>query len=491
MKNLKRLTKRGLSLFIALVMCMSAMSVTAFAEGEIIEPVLCETCGSPVHEGECETLPAICETCGQPAHEGECETEPAVCETCGKPAHEGECETEPAICETCGKPVHEGECETLPASLEDEAVVAFLAAVNALSELPEDAEAEAQLAAQKAVVSAYDALSVEQIALLDATRATDEGTYTQMVSALKEVVTLAESGETAMPFTVGSESYATLAEAVTNAPDGSTIYVTADVTMTECARFSGKSLTIIGESETTPVVTRGDNFITQSDSRSWYNPAMIEVNGSLRLENIVFDDASKAKGTIFKQAGSGDGNTTDNTTVVQDAIIASYDGTGTITLGAGAVLKNFGGMSAVRITGANGKLVMEDGSSIEGGGENSTKANGGTGAAGAVWIQNGTFQMDGGTISGVTGRAVYADGADSVVNIGGTISQVTASANMWQGVNGVAIHLRSNASATVSGTIKNVGSSETPQGIILFTEGCNFTLANGGAIKDCHAEKYE
>lgn len=35
MKSLKQITKRGLSLFVALLMCMSVMSLTAFAEGEV------------------------------------------------------------------------------------------------------------------------------------------------------------------------------------------------------------------------------------------------------------------------------------------------------------------------------------------------------------------------------------------------------------------------------------------------------------------------
>lgn len=44
MKNFKRITKRGLSLFVALLMCMSVMSLTAFAEDEVTtEPEPIET----------------------------------------------------------------------------------------------------------------------------------------------------------------------------------------------------------------------------------------------------------------------------------------------------------------------------------------------------------------------------------------------------------------------------------------------------------------
>ena len=77
----------------------------------------------------------------------------------------------------------------------------------------------------------------------------------------------------------------------------------------------------------------------------------------------------KYEGEYFVQADSeGDGETTvsrsevPNTSIVQDAIIATYNGMGTITLGDGAELRNYGGMSAVRLSG--GELIMEEGSAI-------------------------------------------------------------------------------------------------------------------------------
>ena len=121
-----------------------------------------------------------------------------------------------------------------------------------------------------------------------------------------------------------------------------------------------------------------EEFETMADNyRSHYNPAMIEVGGSssesasLRLENIILDDAGKTEGKRYLQAVkktvdlNGVSMEKGNLDVVQDAIIATYDGTGKIVLGDGAVLRNFGGMSAVRVTGETGVLVMEDGSVIE------------------------------------------------------------------------------------------------------------------------------
>ena len=134
----------------------------------------------------------------------------------------------------------------------------------------------------------------------------------------------------------GSEAnpYATLAKAVTEAPDSATVYVASDLVMTSCARFYNKNLTISSVPGAVYTVTRGEGFATQSDNaRSWYNPAMIEVGGtkidgseelgqaSLRLENIVFDDAGRYEGTKFgfaKTDGTGG-----NLVYVQDAIVAS------------------------------------------------------------------------------------------------------------------------------------------------------------------------
>ncbi len=275
--------------------------------------------------------------------------------------------------------------------------------------------------------------------------------------------------------------YATLAKAVYSAPDGATIYVMSDLTSTKCARYYSKSLTIKSDEDAIYTITRGDNFETIADSaRSWYNPAMIEVCGtpgkqdaSLRLENIVLDDAGKKAGTNFNQAttdGSGG-----NTALVQDAIIATYNNTATITLGDGAVLKNFGGMSAVRI--ADGILVMESGSKIcDDIMTVRTKESGDYGPAGAIWMQGGDFTMENGAeISNVNGRAVYAD--SGTVTIGGTIKEITANSQMWQETAGVAVHLRNNATGTLTATglIENV----TGGGSIVNLSGSTYTMDAG------------
>lgn len=164
--------------------------------------------------------------------------------------------------------------------------------------------------------------------------------------------------------------YATLAGAIeplNNSDDTDyTIYVMSNIEATSSARFWGKNITITSYGDETYTITRQDEFSPTIDQdRGGYNGAMIEVNGSLILTDIILDDNGQHKGDYFVQAESdGDGNTNiegdyiPNNQVVQDAIVSSYDGAGDITLGDGAILKNFGGMPAVRVGGSEGSLRM-------------------------------------------------------------------------------------------------------------------------------------
>lgn len=176
-----------------------------------------------------------------------------------------------------------------------------------------------------------------------------------------------------------------------------------------------------------------------------------------------------------------------NTSIVQDAIIATYNGMGTITLGDGAELRNYGGMSAVRLSG--GELIMEEGSAILDTTENEREkgASGSFGPAGAVWLQGGILTMNGGTIGGdkgvmMNGRALYADGGTA--NIGGTIQNIHGTDAAWQGQNGVAVHLRSHGEATLASTgeITNVTGTNAGNNCAIWTQFCNFTTKAGSKI---------
>lgn len=292
--------------------------------------------------------------------------------------------------------------------------------------------------------------------------------------------------------------FATLAKAVEAAEDGATVYVMSDLTMTDCARFYSKSLTITSGEGGPYTVTRDNSFTTQSDhARSWYNPAMIEVQthtggegAGLTLTNIIFDDARKHEGTVFAQASSGKSEGDESNKIyVQDAIIASNATVpSTITLGEGAVLQNFGGMSAVRVT-DQAKLVMKSGSVIKDA-SSITRSKGDAGSvgpAGAVWLQGGSFEMKAGAaIQNINGRAVYADGGS--VSVGGTISGITDNTDMWQSRNGCAIHLRGeNASAVLTSTavVENIFGSDSMNSSAIYVTGADnhFLTEKGSTIR--------
>lgn len=288
--------------------------------------------------------------------------------------------------------------------------------------------------------------------------------------------------------------FATLAKAVDAAADGAVIYIMSDLIMDQCARFYDKSLTITSGEGGPYTVTRSADFNLQSDTaRSWYNPAMIEVQSlsassvGLTLSKIILDDAGMHEGTVFAQAVSGDGNE-DNTIFVQDAIIASNATVPcTVTLGSGAVLHNFGGMSAVRAT-DQAKIVMESGSVIEdtitGYTRTKDSAAGSVGPAGAIWLQGGTLVMEEGSkLQNIDGRGVYADGGK--VEIGGAISSIAANKSaMWQSNSGIAIHLRNNAEGALTSTALI---EKLSGGSIIYCAGGakSFKMENGSKITDC------
>lgn len=288
--------------------------------------------------------------------------------------------------------------------------------------------------------------------------------------------------------------FATLAKAVDAAADGAAIYIMSDLTMDQCARFYDKSLKITSGEGGPYTITRSADFYQQSDTaRSWYNPAMIEVQSlsassvGLTLSKIILDDAGMHEGTVFAQAVSGDSNA-DNTIFVQDAIIASNATVPcTVTLGSGAVLRNFGGMSAVRAT-DRAKIVMESGSVIEDtmAGYTRTKdsAADSVGPAGAIWLQGGTLVMkEGSKLQNIDGRGVYADGGK--VEMGGAISGIAANKSaMWQSNSGIAIHLRNNAEGTLTSTALI---EKLSGGSIIYCAGGakSFKMENGSKITDC------
>ena len=247
---------------------------------------------------------------------------------------------------------------------------------------------------------------------------------------------------------------ASLATAVTAADDGATIYVMSDLTASSRALVSGKKITIEGNNHT---VSRAEEFVrAQDQGRGGYHSAMIEVanQSELTLQNITLDDKFLREADEFTLAGP---STEDNTVKAHDGIISSYgDGHSTIILGEGATLKNFGGLSAVYITGEGGKgatLIMKSGSKIC-----DDELGEREGGYAAVFNHGGTFTMESGaSIDSIDGRAIYADNA-GVTTVAGSIKNITS-----------------------SDVVKNEGDA----GVAYFGDGnTKFTLASGGVIED-------
>ena len=307
--------------------------------------------------------------------------------------------------------------------------------------------------------------------------------------------------------------FATLGYAVRIAASGSTIFILSDLEVDEIIYVWNKDITIKSEEGKRYTLKRSKEFNFNSDARGSYNPAMIEVGGTpntmsstLRLEDIVLDDNDTREGSYFVQAAStydedqkhghtyvGD-KEIPNTEIVQDAIIATYNNTGTIILGQGTTLKNYGGMSAVRVSG--GKLIMEDGSKIIDDIPiyRSKGPDGSFGPAGAIWAQGGEIQIDSGAFIGgvnegllMEGRAIYMDGGN--VSVDGEIANIVGSNDMWNSIDGVAIHLRNGAAGVLEDDahIQNITTQKVnnKQSYLIYSFSCDFKARAGTLIEEC------
>lgn len=248
-------------------------------------------------------------------------------------------------------------------------------------------------------------------------------------------------GSSALPYA----SLAKAASVVNGMAKGSDImvYVTDDLEVSSAAIFYGSHVTITSVDPSNPVtVSRAAVFNTSRDNaRTYYNPAMLEIGNdnlddigvnpvSLTLKDITFDDRGLHMGTVLELPVVD--AATDNTSRVQDSIIGSYDSAATVILDDGATLKNYGGMSAIRSTGA--AVIMKSGSRITD--DTGTPRATAKWRAGVSLTGNAVFAMEQGASidrllmdlpfeSGETiiGSAVLASGATA--NIAGSIEDVT------------------------------------------------------------------
>lgn len=426
---------------------------------EVLERVHEEGCIlAPDHEGNCVTTPTenVEETQPEKVHAEGCIL---------APDHEGDCVTEQESVHEEGctlAPDHEGDCVTAPAEKTEDEQPEREHEDGCI--LPSDHEGECEVEEQ------------EEAMLLKAPKA-------------GKVLTIDAQG--------GEGVYTSLADAVAAAEDGDTIELQSDLISTKYAIINAKDITINGNGHT---IARGEGFIPQNDRRGGYHPAMIEVaNGAkLTLIDITLDDGLKTEGAEYLEQLNGK----PNENKVQDAIIAAYRDGGTIVLGDKVTLKNFGGMSAVRIGGpgqggdGTSTLIMQTGSKIIDDTIGSRK-----GGVAAVWSQGGKIEMqEGSEISGIDGRAIFLEDG-GIATVCGSITDITANSVMTYdpekgsslgggalgGFGGIVVAARGNSTFTLgkNGIITRIVSDESKAGdVAVMLEGSTFATEKDSMVCD-------
>lgn len=225
---------------------------------------------------------------------------------------------------------------------------------------------------------------------------------------------------------IGTTGYTSLAQAINAAKDEETIIVTANTTLSETLEVKNKNITIESErADDIKTITYVSNYITVTADEG--------KTGSLKLKNI----------TITKQEGSANGA----------YAILHPKTNGTVILNSGTTIKDSASAHAGAAFAENGgAIVMNDGALVENCSSQwrsgafhvdhgSFTMNGGTilnSVNGAVGLGNGeaastnaTITLNGGTITGTTGRAAVKtyNGtsitiSDNVVFSGNTVANI-------------------------------------------------------------------
>ena len=250
--------------------------------------------------------------------------------------------------------------------------------------------------------------------------------------------------------------YKTLQAAVNAAQNNDTIAVAQDLTLTSKVYVAEKNITLTSSDKGNPVtIYRGAGFASSVDGSrpNGYNPAMFEVAvsiistpsdcaSSLRLEHIILDEKAlneKDPSSSIEQLKKG-----------QDGMIAVYgiviDNTsGRIAkciLGEGAVLRNWGGDSAILAT-AYGRVEMESGSVIE---DTMAATNWTSGHGQAIALAAGYLDMQKGAVIQnlvASAHGVFVDGGTAIIN--GTIKGLRGTSS----TNGSGNAIRTNGSDTL------------------------------------------
>ena len=247
----------------------------------------------------------------------------------------------------------------------------------------------------------------------------------------------------------GSETdpYATIKKAVEHVDSGGTIYLLSDISQEESIAVS-KSLTVKSKDANTPKVIKR----TQTFAKSLFELRAGEGDAKLSFEDIILDDDFISAGNM-------------QMAVIQ--VISSSSGKGTIILGNGATVQNYGGNCGVAIQ-SNTELVMKSGSLITTNGNTSIRGKS------AVMNNGGKFVMEkNAKIDNVTGRGVVgaATGVALLSNFGNnTINGIISNCKCSGGSNDYTI-IDIQGGSTIIGPDSDIFNNVTKHGTVYAMQG--------------------
>ncbi len=343
-------------------------------------------------------------------------------------------------------------------------------------------------------------------------------TLNEASNTISEIKTLSEnnishvyvsSNGSATGTGTSKDPVSTIADALKIVENGGTIHLLTDITQTSMVLLNDFSVTIDGGNHT--IYRSKESFTKANDARGGYHPALFEVaNDSVfTLRNVILDDQYHTMGTQYLEQTTGEEK--HNEYYVQDAMIALYDGhahDGQIILDSGAIIRNYGGMSAIRVTAqpnsAHHQLIMKSGSKII---DDDQYQDGKTRGFGAIWSQGANVLVEeGASIENIHGGIIYAeDGANITYN--GNIKDISLSPMSFgkTNTNGLAEHGRYTLINSFNSTLHFGATSRIesfdlvtiPSGVVNYTstaflitgskatfdEGSVITNVNGGVIE--------
>lgn len=375
------MNKKLLSLALCVVMLASVLPLEAFAADIVTDPAPSAEAPAPVCT--CETacapaaLNAACPVCSAAdASEAVCAKYVAPAPVAPLFAPGGDEETSPSPTVTTTPeptpaatpeptPTATPEPTPTPAPASDPDRAARIAAVQALidalptpdafSALPE-AELEAATAQVSAAVDAYDALSADEQAEVNA-----EALFA--LFALPEDPTEELEGETEQNFLVGETGYADINAAIEAVSNGGTIIVNADNLTFTINTTKAFTLNLNGKTSTTVTVSGGSVNLTNTSTVAASAPTVTVSGGTVTVTGSNTVEDFKGKKFTVKHLVVSGGTVNFNSGIINSVDVSS----GALNINGGYILDGDGNTD-MGTTNGNGVLTLTGGTATITGG---------------------------------------------------------------------------------------------------------------------------